>query len=106
MRRIRGMAVAILMALAVAGDLHAQLRVRQYAVGFTAPIAFVQDPTDRDVQFVVQQDGRIRAVRSAIVLPTDFLDLRSNIVSGGEQGLLGLAFSPDTATNRRFFVNF
>jgi glucose/arabinose dehydrogenase len=100
------MAVAILMASAVAGDVHAQLRVRQYAAGFSQPIAFVQDPTSRDVQFVVQQDGRIRVVRGAVVLGTDFLDLRGSIVSGGEQGLLGLAFPPDSASSRRFFVNF
>jgi glucose/arabinose dehydrogenase len=100
------MAVAILMAYGTASDVHAQLRVRQYAAGFAAPIAFVQDPTDHDVQFVVQQDGRIRVVRSAAVLATDFLDLRDTVVSGGEQGLLGLVFAPDTATSRRLFVDF
>jgi glucose/arabinose dehydrogenase len=99
------MAVAILLACGAAG-VHAQLRVRQFASGLTAPIAFVQDPTNRDVQFVVQQDGRIRVVRGAAVLSTDFLDLRGNLVSGGEQGLLGMAFPPDTASSRRFFVNF
>jgi glucose/arabinose dehydrogenase len=105
MRRTRAMAVAILVASGVA-SVHSQLRVRQYATGLTAPTAFVQDPTDRDVQFAVQQDGRIRVVRAATVLGTDFLDLRGGIVSGGEQGLLGMAFPPDTASSRRFFVNF
>jgi glucose/arabinose dehydrogenase len=100
------MSVAILVACAAGSVIHAQLRVRQYAAGFTTPIAFVQDPTDRDVQFVVQQDGRIRVVRGATVLATDFLDLRGFIVSGGEQGLLGLAFPPDAGTSRRLFVNF
>jgi glucose/arabinose dehydrogenase len=98
------MAVAILLACGAAG-VHAQLRVRQYAAGLTTPIAFVQDPGNRDVQFVVQQDGRIRVLRAAAVLSTDFLDLRGNIVSGGEQGLLGMAFPPDAASSR-FFVNF
>ncbi len=81
------------------------LRLRVYASGFTNPLAFVQDPTDRAVQFVVEQGGRIRVVRDGVVADTDFLDLRNAIVSGGEQGLLGLAFAPDTST-RRFFVNF
>ena len=36
----------------------------------------------------------------------DFLDLSASIVSGGEQGLLGMAFAPDTAISHRFFVNF
>jgi glucose/arabinose dehydrogenase len=82
-----------------------RVRARVYASGFTSPIAFVQDPLDRTVQFVVEQGGRIRVVRSGTVLGTDFLDLRNVIASGGERGLLGLAFAPD-AQSRRFFVNF
>jgi glucose/arabinose dehydrogenase len=57
------------------------------------------------VQFVVQQNGHIRVVRDGTVLPSDFLDLSSEISVGGERGLLGLAFAPDAASGR-FFVNF
>ena len=87
------------------GELHAQLRLRTQATGFSSPLAVVQDPTDRSVQFVVQQAGRIRVVQLGAVLPVDFLDVSASIVAGGEQGLLGLAFSPDAASGR-FFVNF
>jgi glucose/arabinose dehydrogenase len=83
----------------------APLRLRPYASGFTNPLAFVQDPANRAVQFVVEQGGRIRVVRDGVVSDTDFLDLRGAVVAGGEQGLLGLAFSPD-ASSPRFFVNF
>ena len=83
-----------------------QLRAQVYASGFTAPVAFVQDPTDREVQFVVEQAGRIRVIRAGTVLPGDFLDLRTQISSGGERGLLGLAFAPDYGLTRRLFVNF
>ncbi len=82
-----------------------RLRSQVYASGFTAPIAFVQDPLDRSVQFVVEQAGRIRVVRSGTVQPTDFLDLRTAVLAGGERGLLGLAFAPD-ASSGRFYVNF
>jgi glucose/arabinose dehydrogenase len=58
------------------------------------------------VQFVVQQTGRIRIVRSGATLPGDFLDLTSQIACCGERGLLGLAFAPDHASSGRFFVNF
>jgi glucose/arabinose dehydrogenase len=85
---------------------HAQLRGQTYVSGFQSPVAFVQDPTDRTVQFVVQQGGRIRVVRDGSILTTDFLNLVGSIDSGGEQGLLGLAFSPDYAKTGRFFVNF
>jgi len=87
-------------------ELGAQLRLRTHATGFTSPLAIVQDPTDRNVQFVVQQDGRIRVVQLGSVLPADFLDVSASIVAGGEQGLLGLAFPPDAAASGRFFVNF
>jgi len=82
------------------------LRTIQYASGFSAPVAIVQDPTNAAVQFVVEQGGRIRTVQAGQVLPADFLDLRSAISSGGERGLLGLALAPDYATSGRFFVNF
>ena len=85
---------------------HAQLRASVHASGFSLPVAFVQDPTDRRVQFVVQQGGRVRVVQSGTVLPTDFLNLTGSLVSGGEQGLLGMALAPDYATSGRFFVNF
>src|SRR5215210_1964423 len=100
------LALAVLVGCGCAIDAAAQLRTRVYASGFSAPVAIVQDPTDRNVQFVVEQGGRVRVVRDGTVLPTDFLDLTTQVVSGGEQGLLGLAFAPDAATSRRFFVNF
>jgi hypothetical protein len=89
-----------------APEAQAQLRTRVHASGFTLPVASVQDPTDRTVQFVVEQAGRIRVVRNGTVLVTDFLDLRPVVLSGGERGLLGLAFAPDYATSRRFYVHF
>src|SRR2546423_2318588 len=105
----RAIAAASIAAFAVAAtdvDVSAQIRVRVQASGFTTPLAFVQDPTDRATQFVVQQNGRIRVLRGASVLPPDFLDVSATIVAGGEQGLLGLAFPPNAATSRRFFVDF
>ena len=72
---------------------HAQTPLHKvaYASGFSFPIAFVQDPTDRTVQFVVEKGGRIRVVRSGVVLPSDFLNLTGQVSGGTEQGLLGLA---------------
>jgi glucose/arabinose dehydrogenase len=81
------------------------LRTQTIATGFTAPVLVVQDPTNTGVLFVVEQAGRIRVVRDGTVLASDFLDLRSDVSSGGERGLLGMAFAPDTASGR-VFVNF
>jgi glucose/arabinose dehydrogenase len=82
------------------------LRTVVHASGLSSPIAIVQDPLNRSVQFVVQQAGRIRVVQGGSVLPTDFLNLTPEIASGGERGLLGLAFPPDAATSGRFFIHF
>ena len=84
----------------------AQMRTTAYASGFSTPIAFVQDPSDPTVQFVVEQGGLIRVIRNGTVQATPFLNISDRIVSGGERGLLGLAFPSDYATSRRFYVNF
>ncbi len=82
------------------------LRATVFVTGLTAPVAFVQDPTQPNVQFVVEQGGLIRVVRDGQLLAGAFLDLSASIASGGERGLLGLAFAPDYGVSRRFYVNF
>jgi glucose/arabinose dehydrogenase len=90
---------------ALARPAAAQLQAELYVGGFEAPIAFVQDPSRPDVQVVVEQGGRMRVVQNGAIVG-DFLDLRADVLAGGEQGLLGLAFAPDYASSGRFFVNF
>ncbi len=99
-------AALIVLGVLFSRDAHAQLRTRVYASGFSQPLGFVQDPTDRSVQYVIQQSGRIRAVRDGVVQAADFLNLTGSISSGGERGLLGLAFAPNYATSGRLYVNF
>jgi glucose/arabinose dehydrogenase len=102
--RLAGAICALL--LLAAGPAAAQLQGQVYASGFQSPVAFVQDPTDRTVQFVVQQAGRIRVVRNGTIVATDFLNLAGVVSCCGERGLLGLAFAPDYASSGRFYVNF
>jgi glucose/arabinose dehydrogenase len=84
----------------------AQLRTEVVATGLVNPVAFVVDPGDPSIFYVVEQRGTIRTVRHNTVSPEMFLDLRSSISSGGERGLLGLAFPPDAIESRRLYVNF
>ena len=95
--------LAVILHAAPAG---AQLRADLVVSGLTQPVAFVQDPSDASVFVVVQQDGRIRALRNGALQTADFLDLRAVVLNSGEQGLLGLAFAPDYATSGRVYVNF
>jgi glucose/arabinose dehydrogenase len=73
---------------------------------FSAPVYVAQAPGDRRRLFVVEQGGRIVVVRGGHALRTPFLDISSQVVSGGEQGLLGLAFAPDYARSGRFYVDY
>ncbi len=56
--------------------------------------------------FAVEQSGRIFVVSDGRVAARPFLDIRDRVTSGGEQGLLGLAFAPDYAASGRFYVNY
>ena len=76
---------------------------------WTRPVLVASPPGDTHRIFVVEQDGTIRIVKDGVVLATPFLDIntltRSPSDGGGdEQGLLSMAFAPDYATSRRFFV--
>jgi glucose/arabinose dehydrogenase len=74
--------------------------------GLAAPVDVQSAPGDRTRLFVVEQAGRIRIVRDGSLLATPFLDIVSRVGSGGERGLLGLAFHPRYTDNGRFFVNY
>lgn len=99
-------AALLVCVLIVTPSAFGQLTTRVVASGFTTPLEFVQDPSDRSIQFVVEQGGRIRAIRSGVVQPQDFLTLADSITAGGERGLLGLAFPKDSGVSGRFYVNF
>ena len=90
----------------IAAPVVAQVRTQLVVSGLTNPVAWVMDPVDHSTFYVVEQRGTIRTVRDNTLSPGFFLDVRSSISSGGERGLLGLAFPPDHAESRRFYVNF
>jgi glucose/arabinose dehydrogenase len=82
-------------------------RLRLQPVGrFRSPLYVTAPPRDRRRIFVVEQGGTIRVVRGGRVLRRPFLDVSGQVVSGGEQGLLGLAFAPDYHESRRFYVHY
>jgi glucose/arabinose dehydrogenase len=81
--------------------------VRLASVGtFDTPVYVTAPRGERRRVFVVQQGGKIRVLRAGKLRPAPFLDLTSRVRSGGEQGLLSMAFAPDYATSRRFYVDY
>ena len=73
---------------------------------FQEPVFLTSPPGDRRRQFVVEQGGRVMILRDGRKLGTPFLDIGSLVTAGGEQGLLSLAFAPDYAQSRRFYVYY
>jgi glucose/arabinose dehydrogenase len=83
--------------------------------GLELPV-LVTAPAGDGRLFIVEQPGRIRIVKDGALLATPFLDVEAATASrpveerlvntGDEQGLLGLAFHPDYASNGRFFVHY
>ncbi|MES2485583.1 MAG: PQQ-dependent sugar dehydrogenase, partial [Bacteroidota bacterium] len=57
--------------------------------------------------FVVQQEGIVKILNAdGTTNATSFLDVSAMISTGGERGLLGLAFHPDYATNGYFYIDY
>lgn len=104
-------ALFIALCLAPSASL-AQVYSQRVGAGFTDPVFAISAPGDPTRLYVVQQGGLIRIlnVNTGLIEPTPFLNLATvpgaNLVSGGEQGLLGLAFHPDYQTNGRFYINY
>ncbi|MEM1448156.1 MAG: PQQ-dependent sugar dehydrogenase [Planctomycetota bacterium] len=84
----------------------APLTTELFVQGLSSPVDLTFAPGDPDRVFIVEQRGRIRIVQNGVLLPTPFLDIDPIVQSGGERGLLGLAFHPEYQTNGRFFVNY
>ena len=83
-----------------------RLEIEVVAGGLASPVD-VADPGDSSGRrFVAEQAGRIRIVDRTGVADRPFLDISAEVRSGGEQGLLGLAFHPDFPADPRFFVDY
>lgn len=74
--------------------------------GLENPLFLTQAGDSSQRLFVVEQPGRIRVLEGHTLLSVPFLDITKQVLSGGERGLLGLAFHPDYRHNGRFFVNY
>jgi glucose/arabinose dehydrogenase len=81
------------------------IRLQQIGDRFRNPV-YLTSPANDSRLFVVEQAGRIRIVKDGSTLQQPYLDISERVRSGGEQGLLSMAFHPDYRNNGFFFVNF
>jgi glucose/arabinose dehydrogenase len=83
-----------------------RVRLETVATGLEAPVHVAVAPGEPERLYVVERAGRIRAVEDGRVSGDPFLDIVELVTSGGEQGLLSVAFHPDYERNRRFYVDY
>lgn len=74
--------------------------------GLDAPVYVAAAKSQRKRLYVVERDGVIRVLVRGKLRRKPFLGIRSRVTSGGEQGLLSVAFHPRFAKNRLFYVDY
>jgi len=80
--------------------------VRLLLLGRFDQPTYITAPRGDSRRFVVEREGTIRVVKGRRVLGTPFLDIRSRVTTGGESGLLSMAFARDYRTSHRFWVYY
>jgi len=78
----------------------------QVAQGLRDPVHIAVAPADRGRLYVVEQAGQVRIIERGQILAEPFLDIRGQVESGGEKGLLSIVFHPRYRDNGQFFVNY
>ncbi len=80
-------------------------KVQVVTGGLSSPVHLTAPAGDARL-FIVEQVGRIRIVKGGQLLAQPFLDITGRVGSGGERGLLSVAFHPNYAANGFFYVNY
>jgi glucose/arabinose dehydrogenase len=106
MRALLCTLVSVLATGGLATTASAQLTSEIVVSGLNGPVAIVAVPDTPATFLVAEQDGLVRVVRSGSLVDLPFLDLRDEVSTGGERGLLGMALAPDYARSGRLFVNY
>ncbi|MBK5275970.1 MAG: PQQ-dependent sugar dehydrogenase [Desulfuromonadales bacterium] len=92
---------------ATPAPLPASISLTRVAGGFSQPVAITNAGDGSNRLFVVEQGGTVKIMRNGVVAPAAFLNITSLVTpTGGEQGLLGLAFPPGFAARGTFYVNY
>lgn len=81
------------------------LKADPFVTGLSSPVFLTQPLNDGRI-FVVEQAGTIRVIRNGVLQATPFLNITTKVASGGERGLLSVAFHPQYATNHFFYVYY
>jgi glucose/arabinose dehydrogenase len=97
--------LALVVSVALAASAQT-LHLQPVAQGLASPTYVAAAPGEPRNLYVVEQPGRIRVLAGGRLRATPFLDIRGRVESGGEQGLLSVAFDPAYRRNHLFYVNY
>ena len=106
LRFVALLVVSVFLNALVMRSAESAIRLDPVLQGLSSPVYITNAHDGSQRMFVVEQPGRIKVLASGATTPSLFLDITSKVLFGGEQGLLGLAFHPQFATNSRFFVDY
>ncbi|MEO8091517.1 MAG: PQQ-dependent sugar dehydrogenase [bacterium] len=105
---VAAVAIATVALAALVGRAPAGAGVSDYTLedigDFDQPVHVAEAPGAPDLLFVVEKPGVVRVLDNGVEQATPFLKMRRRVSDSGEQGLLSIAFHPNYAQNRRFFV--
>src|SRR5688572_22407389 len=99
-------ASAICVLVLSAGAADASITLVPVLSGLDNPVLVANARDGGHRLFIVEQAGVIKVLQPGAASPTVVLDISATVLFGGEQGLLGLTFHPQFASNGRFFVNY
>lgn len=106
-------ALTLALVFVTAASAQSFVPVEAFQFELKAPVELAVAPEQPDRFYIVEQGvvgpdfiPRVLTMRRSDAVPTTFLDLSGRVLTGGEQGLLGLAFHPEYASNGRVFVSY
>ena len=84
-----------------------EIKLNQIVSGLQQPVEIVLLNDNSNRMFVVEKQGRIRQIKNGNLISTAYLQISDRVNStGNEQGLLGLAFSPNFNQNGELYVYY
>ncbi len=95
-----------LFSLSAAAQITPSVTLQPFLTGLSSPVFLTNAKDGSNRLFVVQQGGIIKVVQPGSNAVSNFVDISSKLNAGGEQGLLGLTFHPQFASNGYFFLNY
>ncbi len=104
--RAKLLLIALLACLQHAAFADSAAYLRGVAGGYSSPLEIAAPGDGSGRLFIVQKGGLIRILKNGTPVAQPFLDLSALVSTSSERGLLGLAFHPQFASNRYFYVYY